>query len=110
MQTIDNTELSVWNGSLGITYIELGPRHVFLCGKNAFKVFSKETGQCVLYMPSSQSTYGRWLYRISPSKGYGQSTFGSKVVRHESVVMQQKRVKREILDKFIAGTIVVFVW
>ena len=64
VQTINGTQLSPWNETgntptpggenggprfLGnIHYIELGPHHVFLCGIHALRVFSRETGRCVL--------------------------------------------------------------
>ena len=74
-QTIDNTQF-IWNEDedtdagaepiLGnINYIEVSPQYVFLCGIYALRVFSRQTGRCVLDWPSSQDLYGQWWYGLS---------------------------------------------
>ena len=102
IQTI-STSLFFWTGFLGdIHYIELGPRHVFLCGSHALRVFSRETGRFVLDVSSSQSTYGRLGYKIA-SDERGACLQGAVVMQHHAVVGVRDAGEGDIVDEFIAG-------
>jgi hypothetical protein len=116
VQTIEGTQLNLWNGNapgdgdaprfLGdINYIELGPRHVFLCGVHALRVFARDTGRCVLDVPSSQTEYGRWWFGIS-EESQRESVPAAVAMRHGVVVGEQLRGHGEIVDEFIAGTLI----
>ncbi|KAL0563370.1 hypothetical protein V5O48_018698, partial [Marasmius crinis-equi] len=47
-----------------LNYVELSPRHVFICGENSLRVFSRETGGCMLDFPSSFRSYGHRTIRV----------------------------------------------
>jgi hypothetical protein len=108
VQTIEGTQLNTWGGTgvprpLGhINYIELGERHVFLCGRAALRVFAQDTGRCILDVPSSRKPYGRWWFGISV-EGFGWREPGAVAVRHEVVAREQHEGRGEIIDEFIAG-------
>ncbi|KAH9942220.1 uncharacterized protein BXZ73DRAFT_41118 [Epithele typhae] len=44
-------------GQGDINYVELSPRHVFICSTSALRVFSRQTKQCVLVLHSYQMEY-----------------------------------------------------
>lgn len=105
VQTIENTQREA-NGDhefLGdINYIEVGLRHVFLCGVGGLRGFSRETGRCVLDILSSGAPFGAWNFSIAPQRP--TSTIpGSALVLQEIVHRPTHRPEREIIDECIAG-------
>jgi hypothetical protein len=117
VQTIEGTQLRNWNGAgntpggdglatrrfLGnINYIEIGTRHVILCGMHALRVFARDTGECVLNVPSSQTPYGRWWFSISLEEWEG-CVHGAVAMRHGVVAVSQPRGEEETVDEFVAG-------
>ena len=116
-QTIDNTQF-IWNEDedtdagaepiLGnINYIEVSPQYVFLCGIYALRVFSRQTGRCVLDWPSSQDLYGQWWYGLSLEALEGQDIYGAAVLKHEVVARRQERFPDHLAvrNEFIAGAL-----
>ncbi|KAF4562491.1 hypothetical protein EYR40_004692 [Pleurotus pulmonarius] len=47
-----------------INYVDLDVRHVFVCCESVLKVFSRETGRCVLEIASDQVHYGDQQFRL----------------------------------------------
>jgi hypothetical protein len=120
IQTIQDTQFAQWNGAgntpgegdgaatlrfLGdINYIEIGARHVFLCGIHALRVFSRDTGRCVLDVPSSQTPYGKWCFRIS-SEERAECVPGAMAIKQNVVVGEQLRGAGDVVNEFIAGVL-----
>ncbi|KAJ6541832.1 hypothetical protein B0H19DRAFT_959142 [Mycena capillaripes] len=56
------------NEFLGDTkYVEVSAQvngHAFICGSNTLRVFSRNTGRCVMNVPSSQMSYGKNTYHF----------------------------------------------
>ncbi|KAF8221886.1 hypothetical protein L208DRAFT_1325601 [Tricholoma matsutake] len=112
-QHLEGTQSNEWYGTgnasgsgdqahrpLGdINYIEIGPRHVVLCGTRALRVFAWDTGRCVLDVPSSQGLYGRWRFGISAE---GWFVHGAAVMRHVVKVEEPMREQGDTIDEFIA--------
>lgn len=115
VQTIDNTQF-IWNDDedtdaepiLGnITYIEVSPQYVFLCGIYALRVFSRQIGRCVLDVPSSQISFGRWWYGLSLEVPEGHGIHHAAVLKHDVGVRMQEKAPEHltVLDEFIAGVL-----
>ncbi|KAG9223420.1 hypothetical protein PLEOSDRAFT_1081654 [Pleurotus ostreatus PC15] len=47
-----------------INYVDVNVRHVFVCCESVLKVFSRETGRCVLEITSDQVYYGDQRFRL----------------------------------------------
>ena len=91
---------------LGIKYVEISERHVFIAGQYYLRVFSRATGKSVLNFSSwVPGGYGRWKY--TPTISHVQ-TPGSELVRYDIESTQEPyslRSKKSVLsDKFVAGT------
>lgn len=108
VQTIENTQLNA-HGSPSdalreINYIEIGPRHVFLCGGEGFlRVFSRATGNCVLNIPASGTPFGAWNFSIAPQPPQ-HVVPGSALVPQEVVHVRTHPPERTTIDHFTAGT------
>ncbi|KAF5312915.1 hypothetical protein D9619_003810 [Psilocybe cf. subviscida] len=50
-----------------IRYVEISPRHIFIAGRHVLRVFSRETGKCVLNMSSTRERYGAWKWDVGGS-------------------------------------------
>jgi hypothetical protein len=61
VQTIPETGL---NG--GISYVELSSRHVFICGEELLRIFSREDGSNVLDISSTRDSYAAWNFSPNP--------------------------------------------
>jgi hypothetical protein len=116
VQTIQGTQLNTWCGVpatvslrfLGdINYIEIGERHVFLCGIHALRVLARDTGRCILDVPSSRQPYGRWWFGVSVEGG-GWREPCAVAVGHDVVAREQHEEPGEIIDEFIAGMLHIF--
>ena len=90
---------------LGIMYVEISERHVFIVGQFHIRVFSRATGKSVLnfssYVPGG---YGRWKYTPTIS---GERISGSELVRYELEIREEPykmRSGKDILNEiFVAG-------
>uniref|UniRef100_A0A0W0G1D5 F-box domain-containing protein n=1 Tax=Moniliophthora roreri TaxID=221103 RepID=A0A0W0G1D5_MONRR len=54
-----------------INYVEVSAKHVFICGSNTLRIFDRQSGACVLDMPSTRRHYGRRVVKVpgnSPAK------------------------------------------
>ena len=107
IQTIEECQFIANNQYLlGIMYVEISERHVFIVGQFYLRVFSRVTGKSVLNFASSvPGGYGRWKYR--PTIPH-QEIPGSALVRYEMEVTEEpymlRSEKRVINDEiFIAG-------
>ena len=90
---------------LGIMYVEISERHVFIAGQFYLRVFSRATGKSVLNFSSSvPGGYGRWKY--TPTISHDQ-TPGSALVRYETELTEEPyklRSDKNVLNQiFIAG-------
>ncbi|KAF4623168.1 hypothetical protein D9613_001312 [Agrocybe pediades] len=47
-----------------VRYVDLSERHVFFAGRYLVRVFSRETGKCILDIPSIRWRYGRWRWEV----------------------------------------------
>ncbi|KAL0960998.1 hypothetical protein HGRIS_005991 [Hohenbuehelia grisea] len=56
------------DGTLNINYVELSDRHAFICMTDGLRVFSRESGACVLVIPSTKDIYGEWAYSLGPTQ------------------------------------------
>ncbi|KAF9455949.1 hypothetical protein BDZ94DRAFT_1230369 [Collybia nuda] len=105
VQTIENTQCGS-DGNLqflgDINYIEVGQKHVFLCGVHGLRGFSRETGRCILDRSSSDGPFGAWDFSISPNPPT-HTTPGSVFVRQDTVRHPTIHPQREIIDEFVAG-------
>ena len=91
---------------LGIMYVDISERHVFIAGQFYLRVFSRGTGKSVLIFSSSEpGGYGLWKY--TPTISHDQ-TPGSALVKYEVESTQEPyklRSEKSVLhDKFVAGT------
>ena len=91
---------------LGIVYVEISERHVFIAGQFFLRVFSRATGKSVLNFSSAvPGGYGLWKY--TPTISLDQ-TPGSALVRYEIESTQEPyklRSEKSVLnDIFVAGT------
>ncbi|KAG7090469.1 hypothetical protein E1B28_009584 [Marasmius oreades] len=69
VQTVSSVQTPQVNGerlaTLGdLNYVEVSPRHVFICGEHSLRVFSRESGGCVFDMPSTAKSYARRTFRV----------------------------------------------
>ncbi|PPQ91158.1 hypothetical protein CVT25_003036 [Psilocybe cyanescens] len=48
-----------------VRYIDLSARHVFFAGRYLLRIFSRETGRCVMDIPSTRWRYGKWRWEIA---------------------------------------------
>ena len=90
---------------LGIMYVEISERHVFIAGQFYLRIFSRATGKSVLNFSSSvPGGYGRWKY--TPTISHDQ-TPGSALVRYETESTQEpyklRSNKRLLNEIFVAG-------
>lgn len=91
---------------LGIMYVEISERHVFIAGQFHLRVFSRATGKSVLnFSSSAPGGYGLWKY--TPTIAHDQ-TPGSALVRYEIESTQEpyelRSEKSVINETFVAGT------
>ncbi|KAK1226734.1 hypothetical protein PQX77_010278 [Marasmius sp. AFHP31] len=61
-----------------LNYVEVSRRHVFICGGNSLRVFSRETGGCVFDLPSTLRSYGHRIIRVL---GVGKDSTYSEVAQ-----------------------------
>ncbi|ESK84435.1 hypothetical protein Moror_6236 [Moniliophthora roreri MCA 2997] len=47
-----------------INYVEVSAKHVFICGSNTLRIFDRQSGACVLDMPSTRRHYGRRVVKV----------------------------------------------
>lgn len=104
IQTIAETQDGVATRG-DINYIEVSPRHAFICGSNLLRIFSRELGKCVLDIPSTQFSFADWSYSLIPCNPLGTSP-GAVLFPHD-VVPESQRVRPpvnyRVIDQFIAG-------
>lgn len=91
---------------LGIMYVEISERHVFIAGQFYLRVFSRATGKSVLNFSSSvPGGYGLWKY--TPTTLHDK-TPGSSLVSYEIESTQEPyslRNEKSVLNEiFVAGT------
>ena len=91
---------------LGIMYVEISERHVFIAGQFHLRVFSRATGKSVLNFSSTvPGGYGLWKYTptISHDRTPGSALIGCKM---ESTQEPYKlRSEKDVLNEiFVAGT------
>ena len=92
---------------LGIMYVEISERHVFIAGQFYLRVFSRATGKSILNFSSSVlGGFGRWKYTPTTSHG---PTPGSALVRYETESTEEpynlRREKNVLNEIFLAGTL-----
>ncbi|KAF9078790.1 hypothetical protein BDP27DRAFT_1441172 [Rhodocollybia butyracea] len=86
-----------------INYVEVDTRHVFICGVNALRIFSRETGRCIFDVPSTRREFGSRKFTV-----LAQST-----PRQDAALMNQRTDVEEtdfsstvssprVVDEFIA--------
>ena len=87
-----------------ICYVELGARHVFICGPEVLRVFSREDGRNVLNISSTREVYADWVFSLkSYREPEGNETPGGLVasnIQRRGGVEHPSRRRR---DQFIAG-------
>lgn len=105
VQVIDDLQDTNAHGDAldDINYVELDARHVFVCCESVLKVFSRETGRCVLEIASDQVYYGDQQFRLvymSSSDALAQS----ELVRcsTEKEIDTTMPAERQF-DQFVAG-------
>ncbi|KAJ7455901.1 hypothetical protein B0H11DRAFT_2066218 [Mycena galericulata] len=93
-----------------IHYVEASARtngHIFVCGSNTLRVFSRASGRCVLDLPSWQISYGRNAYSFTAGGGHDheQGWLSNSVLKPQSTthrVVPPINDSRHLLDQFIA--------
>lgn len=114
---IDDEPMPEFLGSM--VYVEISSRHVFLAGRYVLRIFSRETGKCVLNIPSTRTRYGFWKWdRTTMFNGRDEDTQsdlyrtakdeGRELVNvplHPSSGPHQitEANKKQIIDSFTAG-------
>ena len=70
-------------------------------------MFSRQIGRCVLDVPSSQISFGRWWYGLSLEVPEGHGFHHAAVLKHEVGVRRQEKAPEHltVLDEFIAGVL-----
>ncbi|KAK7030833.1 hypothetical protein VNI00_013941 [Paramarasmius palmivorus] len=48
-----------------LNYVEVSEKHVFICGSNTLRVFDRQSGKCVLDMPSARRHYGSKVVKVT---------------------------------------------
>ncbi|KAF9255896.1 hypothetical protein L218DRAFT_937214 [Marasmius fiardii PR-910] len=91
VQTITSVQVPEVNGErmspLGDTnYVEVSPRHVFICGVASLRVFSRETGGCIFDIPSAAKSYAR---RVISVPGVGKEADAGDVERDRCEMRQR---------------------
>jgi len=100
IQTIEGCQFIGNNNPnlLGIMYVEISERHVFIVGERYVRVFSRATGKSVLDLPSFvHGGYGRWKYTPTNSR---EQIPGSALVRYETESTEEPyklRTERNVL-------------
>jgi len=96
-----------------VRYVDLSERHVFFAGRYLLRVFSRETGKCILDIPSTKWRYGRWRWEVASKKYAGDTCDtlekareeGREAVRVPLKFSYEQYTRRNILvmDQFVAG-------
>ncbi|TFK33146.1 hypothetical protein BDQ12DRAFT_700895 [Crucibulum laeve] len=104
-QTIEDIQLTPGGGwGLGeLNYVEVSPRHVFVCGEHAIRVFDRGSGKHVLDISSSYIVYGNWKYTLARDERVERRE-GSALVNHKVDVARVTPLERpRLIDEFIAA-------
>ncbi|KAJ6601291.1 hypothetical protein DFH09DRAFT_1127363 [Mycena vulgaris] len=92
--------------SLGnLNYVEVSPRHAFVCGSNALRVFSRASDRCVLDIPSSQLSYGNNTYSLVADGSHERDWLPNSVLKPQPIVHRvvlPVSGGRRLIDEFIA--------
>ncbi|KAH9487465.1 hypothetical protein JR316_0001541 [Psilocybe cubensis] len=98
-----------------VRYVDLSERHVFFAGRYLLRIFSRETGKCVMDIPSTRWRYGKWRWEIASRKSATATDLDSyekaKKEEREAVRMPVRFSLEEyprgggrvVIDQFIAG-------
>ncbi|KDR69967.1 hypothetical protein GALMADRAFT_255298 [Galerina marginata CBS 339.88] len=81
-----------------VRYVDISARHLFFAGRYLLRVFSRETGRCVLDVPSSRWRYGRWRWEVASrvwGEGRAQEGRGEGVDSHAKAKGKGKEGGRE---------------
>ncbi|KAF8632726.1 hypothetical protein AX15_001722 [Amanita polypyramis BW_CC] len=101
-------------------YVEHSPHHIFVCGDNCLRIFSRQTGQRVYDISAIFGNYGPSRWTISTQRefrgraltgGYvvndpmdGWIKAGSALYRHELIREEDRRER--FVDRLMAGTLI----
>ncbi|KAE9407968.1 hypothetical protein BT96DRAFT_986195 [Gymnopus androsaceus JB14] len=86
-----------------LNYVELDSRHVFICGSNALRVFSRESGRCILDIPSTRREFGSRkfsvLYESDKTQGAALVNQHTDLQTHS---LRSSAGDARIIDEFVA--------
>lgn len=95
-----------------INYVDVNVRHVFVCCESVLKVFSRDTGRCVLDIASDQVYYGDQQFTLvytPPGNGSGHPQ--SELVQCNAQKAIDTTVPAESqFDQFVACALPPLVW
>ncbi|KAF5389649.1 hypothetical protein D9757_004139 [Collybiopsis confluens] len=85
-----------------LNYVEVDSTHVFVCGINALRVFSRATGRCILDVPSARREWGhRKFTLLYESDRYQESVLVNQHTSMEEFSSTSPLPERSV-DEFVA--------
>lgn len=106
-QTIPDIQKNATRTLGSVNYVEVSDRHVFICGTNILRIFSRADGTSVYDISSTQNSYSEMRMELCRTH-ISQITLGSALVPHGLKRRDPFREPRgEIWDQFIAGTYIL---
>jgi hypothetical protein len=88
-----------------INYVEVDSRHVFICGVNALRIFSRETGRCIFDVPSTRREFGSRKFTVLAQSTLKQdAALENQFTDVEEAEFSSTVSSPRVVDEFIAGT------
>ncbi|KAJ3715067.1 hypothetical protein EV361DRAFT_945935 [Lentinula raphanica] len=85
-----------------INYVDVDGNHVFICGVNSLRVFSRASGKCILDVPATRREYGSRKYGVLYDSE--PQTNGAALVNHYTVGEELQFVSTpRVIDEFVAA-------
>jgi hypothetical protein len=87
-----------------LNYVEVDSRHVFVCGFNALRVFSRASGKCVLDVPSARREFGHRKFKLlEESDKTEDAVLVNQHTNVEELDLSISRLPQRTIDQFVAG-------
>ncbi|KIK68565.1 hypothetical protein GYMLUDRAFT_1008372 [Collybiopsis luxurians FD-317 M1] len=86
-----------------LNYVEVDSRHVFVCGFNALRVFSRASGKCVLDVPSARREFGHRKFKLlEESDKTEDAVLVNQHTNVEELDLSISRLPQRTIDQFVA--------